>query len=134
MKRKYAILYLLAAAANVTAWLLYWNGQPPPSDFTAAEFHDEFKKDRQAAHQRCEGRSLAIRGEVLYVGDSWLLPHDWKFVELGQAGAGEVMCSFSPTTVDQAGRLVLGRVVVIRGVYDGEFGGYPMLKDCVVVR
>jgi hypothetical protein len=104
----------------------------PASDFTAVEFHDHFK-DRKAAYQRFEGKTVAIRGEVLSVGDSWLTPAGWKTVELGQERAG-VICQFTKDSADQADRLSVGQSVVIRGICKGDFSGSPILSECVVVR
>lgn len=122
-------LFLLAATSIATAWLFFWNNEPA-ADFTAIEFHEEYK-DGKAANQRYVGQSLTIRGEVIDVGFYMGTTYGSKAVALGKPDAG-VLCYFHPTKVHQAERLVPGQQVVIRGVSKGEFNGVPHLYDCVV--
>lgn len=103
----------------------------PAADLTAADFHDQYK-DWRKANERYVGQSIAIRGGILDISDSFLTPYGWKSVALGRPGAG-VICHFPPTAVGELERLVPGESVVVRGVCKGEFGGMPILSECIVV-
>src|SRR4051794_37689258 len=89
MKRKPAfvsLLVLMAAALVLTSLLIFWNSEAV-ADCTAVEFHEEYK-DWKTANERYLGSTIAIRGEVIRVGDTIATAYGGQSVALGQAGAG----------------------------------------------
>ncbi len=109
------------------SWFVLLN---PGVDFTAVDFHTEYK-DWKAANERYVGKSLSIRGQVLSIhdGGGMIAPHGWTTVTIGE-GPAAVICLFPTEVVYQTKCLTLRQEIVIRGVCKGEFAGLPILSEC----
>jgi hypothetical protein len=92
-----------------------------------------YKADRQAAHAKLSGKTIAVKG---FVEKVFIRDHiDVRYIVLTGASrkvVWPVRCTFDKQNISRMERLAEGQEVALRGKYD-SYGKNIIFKDCSLV-
>jgi len=133
--KRWKIIILVIAALIVTGfyfiWAQYHRKHADTTDLTATVRKEamslikEFESDETAASLKYNGKVISVKGAVLKVENN----NDKRNLILGdKSSAAGVICEFQPEHKSDAGKIIPGQQISVKGICTG------MLLDVVMVR